>query len=399
MTRTDVPEIDLSDAATAADPFGTYGRARERSVLARLVAPGFAMWAVTRHDAARRMLADPRFALTSETFLMRPQGIPEHYQPYLRTMQEMEGPEHARLRRLASPAFTPARSAAFRPRIEQIADALLDRLADHAGSGPVDLLEHVARPLPIEVICELVGVPHHDRTRWHGYGAAVAAGHGEAFTDAVPRIIDAARAAVAHKRAEPADDLLSTLLRVRSDDGDRLAETELVTLVWHLLLAGQTPTNLLPNAVQALLTHPDQLAHLRDEPGLMPRAVEELLRWCGPQLLSLPRYAQEDVEIDGVLIGKGEPVVAAIVSANRDPRVFDDPDSLVLDRSTGPAGHLGFAHGPHFCLGAGPARIQTDVALTRLLHRFPDLALADADPAIRPPDPGTWRLLSLPVTL
>jgi cytochrome P450 len=254
--------------------------------------------------------------------------------------------------------------------------------------------------LPIEVICELVGIPSSDRPRWREYGAAVAAGWGQAFADAIPGIMEGAQAAVARRRAEPDDDLISELIRTQADDGSRLSDTEMVTLVWNLVLAGQTPTNLIANAVETLLHHPDQLAALREDTGLMPRAVEELTRWCGPQLLTIPRQAREDVEMDGVLIRKGEPVTASIVSVNRDPRAFADPDRLDLSRTAGSSGHLGYAHGPHFCLGASLARVETEVALTALLRRFPDLALTSTSQATgRIPDPGTWRLASLPVTL
>ncbi|MER6951158.1 cytochrome P450 [Nonomuraea sp. NPDC000554] len=392
-----VPEIDLTSPELLHDPFAVYGRAREQAPLARLRAPGFSMWAVTRHEDARAMLSDPRFELNAASFMMRP-DVPDDCQAYMRTMQEMEGPEHMRLRRLVSPAFTARRAAEFRPRIEPIVDALLDELPGHVEDGAVDLLAHFARPLPIEVICELVGIPASDRPRWREYGAAVAAGHGQALADAIPGIVAGARAAVARRTDEPGDDLLSGLIRVQAEDGDRLSDTEMVTLVWNLVLAGQTPTNLVANAVQTLLAHPGQLAVLRERPGLMPRAVEELMRWCGPQLLTIPRYPREDVEIGGVPIPKGEAVTAAIGSANRDPRVFADPDRLDVGRAPGPAGHLGFAHGPHFCPGASLARVQTEVALTALLSRFPALKPASGD-AARIPDPGTWRLAALPVTL
>jgi cytochrome P450 len=228
----------------------------------------------------------------------------------------------------------------------------------------------------------------------------VAAGRGREFAEAIPGIIDGAKAAVARRRAEPDKDLVSDLIRTQAGGGDRLSDTERVTLVWHLVLAGQTPTNLIANAVEALLRHPDQLATLRDDSSLMPGAVEELMRWCGPQLLTIPRSTLQDVEIGGVLIRQGEPVTAAIVSANRDPRAFADPDRLHISRVAGPSGHLGFAHGPHFCLGASLARVQTEVALTALLRRFPGLALASFPRDVgRVPDPGTWRLASLPVTL
>jgi cytochrome P450 len=400
-TRHDVPavlEIDLTDTEVLRDPFAAYGHARERSPLVRLLIPGLGpMWALTRHQDARTMLGDPRFEINADSFI-RP-DVPDDCLPYMRTMSEMDGPEHARLRRLVSPAFTARRAAEFRPRIEPIVENLLDNLPGHAEHGSVDLLRHFARPLPIEVICELVGIPEPDRPRWREYGATVATGSGQGFAEAIPGIMEGAKAAIARRHDEPGDDLVSDLVRVRAEDGDRLNDAEAVTLVWHLVLAGQTPTNLIANAVEALLCHPGQLAALREDPGLMPRAVEELMRWCGPTLLSIPRYARADIELCGTLVRKGEPVTATIAAANRDPRAFADPDRLDISRATGPAGHLGFAHGPHFCLGASLARVQTEAALTALLHRFPGLTLAVAPEEVRAPDPGTWRLTALPVTL
>lgn len=393
----EAPEIDLSDPVVLRDPFTAYGRARERGPLARLVTPGFgAMCAVTRYEDAKAMLTDPRFELNASTYL-RPE-VPEHCLRYMRTMQEMEGFEHARLRRLVSPSFTARRAAEFRPHVTRIVDTLLDELAKQASTGTVDLLAHFARPLPIDVICELVGIPPEDRDTWRAYGAAIAAGHGPAFAQAIPAIMRDAVAAVARRTREPGADLLSELIGIHAEAQDRLSETELVTLVWHLVLAGQTPTNLIANAVETLLGHPDQLAALREDECLMPGAVEELTRWCGPQLLSLPRYAREDTDVAGMPIRKAEPVTAALAAANRDPRVFTNPDHLDLRRPAGQPAHLGYAHGPHFCLGAALARVQTEVALTALLRRFPALALADGG-AQRVPDPGTWRLTALVVTL
>ncbi|GAA5036194.1 cytochrome P450 family protein [Actinopolymorpha pittospori] len=398
--RSDVPEIDLTDSEVLRDPFAAYGAIRERSPLARLVIPGLGpVWVVMRYDDARAMLGDSRLEITSGSFTPPP-GIPEDCLPYLRTMSDASPPEHLRLRRLVAPAFSPRRAADFRPRIEPIVERLLDDLTEDAKDGPIDLLERFARPLPMEVICELVGIPLADRPRWREYGATVAAGMGEGFSVALPGIVAGAKAAIARRHDTPGDDVVSDLVRVRAEDGDRLSDREMVSLVWHLVLAGQTPTNLIANAVGTLLTHPEQLALLRADPTLMPRAVEELIRWCGPVLLSIPRYAREDVSIQGTPIRTGEPVTAAIASANRDPRTFDDPDRLDLTRAGGPPGHLGFAHGPHFCLGAPLARIQTEVAIAALLRRYPDLTLALAPGELRHvPDPGTWRLPSLPVTL
>jgi cytochrome P450 len=388
------PEIDLTDVKVLTDPFTAYDQAREAGALAKLVIPGFGpFWALTRYAEARAMLGDPRFEVRADSF-MRPPGIPDHCLDYMRTMAEQDGPEHLRLRRLVAPAFTPKRAARLRPRLVAITGRLLDELPAHAEDGVVDLVPHFARPLPMDVICELVGIPDAERPRWRTYGAAVAGGMGQDFASAIPAIIDGAKEVVARNRTEPRDDLIGDL--VRAQDDDRLTDTELVTLVWHLVLAGQTPVNLIANAVEALLRHPDQLAALRADPGLWPGAVEELMRFCSPQLLTTPRFAREDVEIDGQLIRRGERVTAAMVAADRDPRVFPDADRLDVTRS-GPA-QLGFSHGPHFCLGASIARVQTEVALSALFTRFPDLALA-VDDVPRAPDGGTWRPASLPLTL
>lgn len=396
---TEVPEIQLTDPEVLRDPFTAYGRVRERAPVARIVAPGFGpMLAFTRHADARAMLGDPRFEMRTESF-MRP-DVPEDCLPYMRTMSEQNGAEHARQRKLVAPAFSARRVTDFRPRIEPLVDRLLDQLPDHVEDGSVELLEHFTRPLPMDVICELVGIPDADRPRWREYGATVAGGAGGAFAEAIPGIMAGAKDAIARRRVEPGDDLLSDLIRVQADDGDRLEDTELVTLVWHLVLAGQTPTNLIANAVAALFAHPEQLAMLRTDETSLPDAVDELVRWCGPFLLAIPRFAREDVELHGVSVGKGEPVTATVASVNRDPRAFTDPDRIDIRRTGGPLAHLGFGHGPHFCLGASVAKVQTAVALSGLLRRFPNLALTVAPDAVdRALDPGTWRLNSLRVTL
>ncbi|MEO3812294.1 cytochrome P450 [Sphaerisporangium sp. B11E5] len=391
-----IPEIDLTDMRVIRDPFTSYGEIRESSPIARLTIPGIGpVWLLTRHEGARALLGDPRFGIRSESFL-RP-GVPEDCLPYMRTMSEMEGPEHVRLRKLVAPAFSVRRAAEFRPRIEPLVARLLDELPGHAEGGVVDLMRHYARPLPIDVICELVGIPHADRPAWREYGAVIASGSGQGLAEALPGIIGGAKEALARRRADPGDDLLSDLIRAHDDD-DRLSDTEMVTMVWLLVLAGQTPHNLIGNAVAALLAHPEQLAALRADPGLMPRAVEELMRWCGPVLLAIPRYAREDAELYGAEIREGDAITAAVAAANRDPRAFPDPDRLDVTRPAA-APHLGFSHGPHFCLGAALARVQTETALTALLERHPRLALATAPEETRALDPGTWRLTSLPVTL
>jgi cytochrome P450 len=389
MTTSEIPEIDLADPVLLADPAAYYAPVREASPLARIPVPGLGtMWALTRYDDARAMLADPRFEINEASFL-RP-GVPDDCVAYMRTMSERNGPEHTRLRRLVAPAFAPRRAAAFRPRIAALVDRLLD---DLPADEPADLLAGFARPLPIDVICELVGIPDADRPAWREYGATVATGAGPRFAEAIPGIMAGAKAAVARRRVEPADDLLSDLVRAQAEDGDRLSDTELVTMVWLLVLAGQTPGNLIANALALLLSEPSLVDDFHADPG---RAVEELTRWCGPTTMSIPRYAREDVELCGALVRAGEPVTAVVVSANRDPRAFADPDRLDLHRSAAPSGHLVFGHGPHFCLGASLARVETEVALSTLLRRFPAMSLVEA---VRAPDPGTARLSSLRVSL
>lgn len=324
------------------------------------------------------MLTDPRFAITARSFVGIP-GVPDGYDEYLRTMSELDGPDHLRLRRLAAPAFTARRAQDFRPRVEPIVERLL-------ATRPTDLVRDLARPLPMHVICELVGIPPADRADWLAWGAIVADFDAPRLGEAIPGIIESARSVLATR---PDTGLLADLL----DTDDRLTDTELVTLVWHLVLAGQTPANLIANAVAEVWTRADVLSRLRADPSLLPGAVDELMRWCGPQLLTVPRYATTEVDLFGTVVKAGEPVTVAIAAANRDPAAFPDPDRLDITRNA--ATHLGFGHGPHFCLGAAHARVQTEVALSALLKG--NLALA-ADPAdFRAPDPGTWRLTALPV--
>ncbi|MFJ2743379.1 cytochrome P450 [Streptomyces sp. NPDC087440] len=409
-TPTPTPELQLSDPEVLHTPFAAYGRAREQSPVVHLAAPGFGgMWAVTRHADARAFLSDPRFEIRTESFL-RP-DVPDDCAPYMRTMAEMNGPEHLRLRRLVAPAFGARRAAAFRPRIESTVDRLLDDLAARASrqDDMVDLLADFALYLPMEVICAWVGIPDEDRPQWRAAGATIAAGAGPQFAAAIPGIIRSAKQAVTRRRTELADptpteahadtptDLLTDLIHAQDEDGDRLTDAEMVTLIWHVVLAGQSPTPLVANAVDALLAHPDQLAALRADPALLPGAVDELTRWAGPTLLSIPRYATEDTDLHGVRIPQGEAVTALVASANRDPRAYPHPEQLDVRRATPTTPHLSFGHGPHFCLGASVARLQTEAAIAGLLRRFPNLTRAGE--AKRALDPGTWRLESLPVRL
>jgi cytochrome P450 len=284
----------------------------------------------------------------------------------------------------------------MRPRIEQLAADLADQMA--AGPPEVDLLDSFAFPLPMTVICDLLGVPDDERTNFRRWSNTLLSdGPPADRTAAGIAMAQYLGALVADKRARPADDMLSAIVAV-SEDADRLSADETVSMAFLLLVAGhETTVNLIGNGMLALLRHPERLAELRADPDLTPRAVEEFLRFDGPVDLATFRHTTEPVEIGGTVIPPGEVVLVALASANRDPDQYPAADELDLHRD---AGHLAFGYGLHHCLGAPLARLEGDVAFRTLLARFPDLALACE------PDQLTWRssillrgLTRLPVRL
>jgi cytochrome P450 len=402
-------EIDPLAPELVADPYAGYGRLREEApVLRGRFIDGSPAWYVTRQADVRTVLADPRFvndatsvsgAVDQRTNVMMKMGVPQEYVRYLAdSIIDADPPDHTRLRRLVSRAFTVRRIQALRPRVEAITAALLDDL-ERAGD-PVDLIETFAYPLPITVICELVGIDEADRPRWRAWGRDLVSMEPGRIGPAVPQIVDHIHALVERRRATPADDLLTGLIRAHDDDGDRLSDAEMVAMVLALVFAGhETTAHLIGNATTALLTHPDQLALLRADPGLWPGAVNELMRWCGPVHLARMRYATTDVELDGTTIKRGDAVEAVLVSANFDPRVYADPDRLDVTRLVAAHGdgHVGFGHGTHYCLGAALARQEGEVALRALFDRFPNLALAGQPEWL--PVPGSRRLAALPLHL
>jgi cytochrome P450 len=315
-----------------------------------------------------------------------------------RHMLSSDPPDHTRLRKLVSRAFTVRAIAGMRPRIEQIAAGLADRMAD--GPAEVDLLDAFAFPLPMSVICDLLGVPDAEREPFRRWSNTLLSSDGEAVarTAAGTAMAEYLTALVAEKRARPADDMLSAIVAA-SEDADRLSADETVSMAFLLLVAGhETTVNLIGNGVLALLRRPDRLAELRADPELIPGAVEEFLRFDGPINLATFRHTTEPVEIGGVTIPPGEVVLVALASADRDPGHFPAADDLDLHRDA--AGHLAFGFGLHHCLGAPLARLEGEVAFRTLLARFPHLALAVE------PDQLSWRssilmrgLTRLPVRL
>ncbi|MYT27256.1 MULTISPECIES: cytochrome P450 [unclassified Streptomyces] len=410
-------EPNMMEPALLTDPFTGYGELRERGPVVRgRFVDDTPVWFITRFDEVRDVLRDQRFANnpkcaaggeggeTPTDRLLELMGLPEHYRVYFSgSILNMDAPDHTRLRRLVSRAFTARKITDLRPRVEEIADDLLRRLPEHAEDGVVDLIKHFAYPLPITVICELVGIPEADRPQWREWGAKLVSLQPKPLSEAFPAMVEHIHELIRERRAALTGDLLSELIRVHDDDGGRLSDIEMVTMVLTLVLAGhETTAHLIGNGTAALLTHPDQLQLLKSDPELLPRAVHELMRWCGPAQLTQMRYATEDVEVAGVQIKKGEAVTPILVAANFDPRHYADPERLDLTRH--PAGraenHVGFGHGMHYCLGAGLARQEGEVAFGKLLARYPDVALAVEPEALqRVPLPGNWRLAALPIRL
>ncbi|WEB39121.1 cytochrome P450 [Streptomyces yunnanensis] len=409
-------EPNVMEPALLADPFTGYGELREQGPVVRgRFVDDTPVWFITRFEEAREALRDQRFANDPKfagngngesptSRMLEMMGLPEHYREYLAgSILTMDAPDHTRLRRLVSRAFTARKITDLRPRVEEIADTLLRRLPDHAENGAVDLIQHFAYPLPITVICELVGIPEADRPQWRTWGSQLISVQPESLREAFPAMIEYIHELIRERRAALTDDLLSELIRVHDDDGSRLSDIEMVTMVLTLVLAGhETTAHLIANGTAALLTHPDQLRLLKSDPELLPRAVHELMRWCGPVQMTRLRYAVEDVELAGVRIAQGEAVLPLLVAANHDPRHYADPARLDVTRQ--PAGraenHVGFGHGMHYCLGASLARQEGEVAFGKLLAHYPDLTLAvEPDTLQRIPLPGNWRLTALPLGL
>ncbi len=349
--------------------------------------PGYGRaWIVTRYADVRAVLTDPRMAKDVHRWPGGGRSRPSEARGIHAHMLHADPPDHTRLRRPVQKAFAPRR-AALRPRAEEIAAGLLDDMAA-AGDEVIDLLDAYARPLPIAVLCELLGIPAADR-EW--IARAVTAYDQRAEHERVERELAAYfTELIAAKGAEPGDDLVSALVvdRAANDAADGLTDNELLSTVFLLVMAGfDTTVNLIASGTLALLTHAEEEIRLRRNPSLLPAAVEELLRFTNPVNHANDRFTTEDVAVGGVVIPAGAWVFPAVSSADRDPAKFPDPDRLDLGRDT--SGHLAFGGGVHHCLGAPLARMEAEVALGALLGRFPRLSLAVPPSALR------WRPVSL----
>ncbi|MFB7665245.1 cytochrome P450 [Kitasatospora sp. NPDC056138] len=397
---TTLPEpvpVTVGTAELLQDLYGGYAALRASAPVQRIVGPdGLPFWLVTRYQDVRELLADPRLSFD------RRNAVPGNYRglalpPALdANLLNMDPPDHTRIRRLVSQAFTPRRIEQLRAPVQRTADELLDRIEP---LGRADLVADYAGPFPIALICDLLGVAAEDRRDFRAWTDAIITpdpAQPQQAKAAVAGMLEFFARLIARKRAEPGDDLLAAMITAR-DEGDRLSEDELTSLAFLILFAGYENTvQLIGNSVLALLDHPEQLAELRRDPRLLPAAVEELTRYDTPAPLAIRRFPLVDVTVGDVTIPAGETVLLALGSANRDPDHYDRPDQLDLHRRDG--AHLSLGHGIHYCIGAPLARMETGIALATLLRRFPDLALdVPRDALRRRPSIRARGLLALPV--
>ncbi|MBI5668959.1 MAG: cytochrome P450 [Chloroflexi bacterium] len=373
---------DLLSPAALRNPHPIYAQLREEAPVYYTYDPEMKVpvWLLTRYDDSIEFLKDPRFS--KDMSKQMPPGNDGNYMlndaaaAINKHMLMADPPDHTRLRALVSKAFTPRVIENLRPRIQEIADNLLNAVE---AKGQMDLIAEYALPLPITVIAELLGIPAADRDRFRHWSQTIVLGglrgdNLDAVGAAALEFIMYFHEMFDRRRAEPQDDLLTGLV-MAEEAGDKLDQQELLSMVFLLLVAGhETTVNLIGNGTLALLEHPDQLAKLKADPSLMKTAIEEMLRYNGPVGMSTPRWARETLTIRGQTIHRGEQVAAVLLAANRDPQEFDNPD--IFDITRAPNRHIAFGHGIHYCLGAPLARLEGSIALDTLLRRLPNLRLA-----------------------
>ena len=384
-----IKNVDISSPDFKANPYPFYAQLREQAPVHRItLGDKRTAWLVTRYDDVLTVLKDDRFVKDKRSVMSRDQlakepWIPAILKPIERNMLDSDAPDHTRLRGLVHRAFSPGLVENMRERIQRLTDELLDAIQPR---GQMDLIRDYALPLPTTIIGEMLGVPVPDRHKFHRWSNTIVSTVPTRWgmLMAIPSLIAFLRyirRLVRIRRADPQDDLVSALVLAR-EAGDQLSEDELLGMVSLLLIAGhETTVNLIGNGMLALMEHPAEMDRLRDEPALIKPAVEELLRYDGPLETATERYAREDVALGGVTIPRGEMVFAALASANRDERQFDQPDRLDLSRE--PNRHLAFGQGVHFCLGAPLARLEGQIAINSLLRRIPDMRLGVSPQALR----------------
>lgn len=398
MTTTELPLFPFTTpAGLDTDPEGLRMLGEAPVGKARMSTDGQEIWLALSYRANRTAMSDPRFSRERALAPGSPVAIPSMV-GITDVLAVMDPPKHTRLRRLMAKAFTARMVERLEPRIQSIADELLDDLAMQ--DQPADLKDLYAVRLPITVICELLGVPARDRDAMHEW-ANIFMSYGtppEEMAAAHRNSAEYLANLVAEKRANPGDDLTSALTAVSDEVGDRLTEAELLINLQTLIVAGhETTASQLSNGIVALTRNPDQLDLLRSRPDLAPQAVEELLRWDKLIATTVPWVTIDDVDIDGHVIPAGAPVITVPHIGNRDATVFEGPNRFDILRPNANQ-HLSFTHGPHFCLGSSLARAELRIGLESLLRRFPKLEVAVDDANLRWREGRTVRSLeSLPV--
>lgn len=361
------------------NPYPHYRALRQSAPV--YFSPSMRGWILSRYADIERALQDPRLGVDrTQAKMFKSLDLfgalsPEFGAVVFTTLLMQDPPNHTRLRRLVNKAFTPRVVEQQRGRVQEVVDGLLDRVE---ARGSMNLVNDLAYPLPVTVIAEMLGVPTKDHAHFKEWSDTLtvlldplqAEGGMAPAERAFAELSSYMRGIFAARREQPCEDLISALVSVE-EGGEKLTETELLSLVTLILGAGhETTTNLIGNAVMALLQHPAERRRLQDDPSLIRSAVEEFLRFDSPVQLT-DRVAKEDLEIDGQRIRKGELVGLILGAANRDPEKFPDPDRLDLGRQDND--HIAFGHGVHFCLGAQLARVEAQVAIHSLLEKFPDL--------------------------
>lgn len=364
---------ELFTAEFIRNPYPAYSKLREMDPVHYVHFPdGQRGWLVTGYEDGAAVLKDARFI---KDFSKLYGGSMDGMSVFTQNMLFSDPPDHKRLRGLAQKAFTPKMISGMRGRIQEITDTLLDGLE---GKKDVDLIDEFAFPLPIIVICEILGVPAEDRDKFRLWSNSLIEGtSGEAGVSVyqhMTQFIEYLGQWFQKVRANPDGSLISKLIETE-EAGDRLSEKELYGLVSLLIIAGhETTVNLIGNTVLALMAYPDQQDMLREQPELVPQAIEESLRFNGPVEFSTSRWASEDLEFRGKRIHRGDVVVVALNAANHDPEKFEAPDQFDILREKSP--HLAFGMGIHFCLGAPLARLEGEIAISSLLSRFGNIRLA-----------------------
>lgn len=396
--------LDLRDPHFMTSSRAIYAELRERGPVARVTfvatddddgqAQGFLgreAYLVTRYQEANTAMLDQRFSVNRELGMTEEERaeIPEEFRPLRRNLLGVDPPDHTRLRKLVQPSFTNRAIEALRPSIQALTDELLDdaeRAAaargETAPNRTIELIDAFAYPLPVRVICAMLGIPREDQgdvRRWSESLLRGGVGRGRAMSEEslsnLRALTDYLTTLFAAKRQQPSDDMISQLVHAE-EDGDTLDEEELLSMVFIILFAGHiTTVNLIASGTLALLTHPEQLDRLKADPSLTKNTVEEILRYWGPLETTLPRVALDDVSIDGSVIPTGSTMLAGLAAANHDPSRFPDPNAFLIDREEADR-HVAFGKGIHVCLGAPLARLEGQVVFSTLFERFPDLRLA-----------------------